>query len=130
VEAAIGAWHLPPFLSFVCGWGQQQQAEGNVVVGAPEAVAVASSAGEEENVIPEEQQRNRQRSGRNLASTTALASVSDLAMAVPSQTFYIPLPESGLFFDMFRQINGHQDAESAGQYAVRGDMVWPYVVVL
>lgn len=41
--------------------------------------------------------------------------------AEPTQTFFIPMPENDVFYDMFRKINDHKD--DSGQYVVRGKMV-------
>lgn len=45
----------------------------------------------------------------------------DLSVAIPTQTFFVPLPENDVFFDMFRKING--DKDSAGNYLVDGKMI-------
>ena len=41
--------------------------------------------------------------------------------AEPTQTFFIPMPENDVFYDMFRKINDHKD--DSGRYVVRGKMV-------
>lgn len=45
----------------------------------------------------------------------------DLALTSPTQTFFVPLPENDVFFDMLRKINDLKD--TAGLNFVRGNMI-------
>lgn len=62
------------------------------------------------------------RNGRNLQTTPALPTV-DLALAQPLQTFFVPMPENDMFYDMLRKINNQTNPWDNNRDWVRGGMI-------
>lgn len=57
---------------------------------------------------------------RRLQGDDTVEPAVDVSLAMPLQTFFVPLPETDVFFDVLRQMD---DGSENGQYHVRGDMI-------